>query len=448
MTARSATHTFTLAPALAADRTLSPTLYINQRVKEMWAAGEQVYHLGFGESRFPVHPKVREALIAHADAKSYLPTAGIPELRAAIADFYTKQMGVDARADQVFVAPGSKALLYAFQVALAGETLLPTPSWVSYAPQAHLHNRPVRYIPAGPSRGAGRRPDDDFRLNPDALRATLAESRHDQRILVLNSPSNPTGQMLDAALLEEIAHICRESNTLVLSDEIYALTAHGHQEHISISRFYPEGTVVLGGLSKHLSLGGWRLGAAIVPPGETGQQLLQAVVRVGGEIWSCVTAPVQYAALAAYADDPEILAYIAACTRLHAARTQHLWRGLSELDVSCARPDGGFYLFPDFDAWRKPLAARGIHTSDDLARHLLEEWRIATLPGTAFGVAAQELCLRLSTSYVDLESDAQAEALLARHRAGEDADALVQDHHPTLAGALANFRAFLASLHE
>ena len=440
MTLPSIPPTLTFAPALAADQTLSPTLYINQRVKEMWAAGEQVYHLGFGESRFPVHPKIAAALAAHAGAKSYLPTQGIPELRAAIADFYTKRMGVDATPDRVIVAPGSKALLYAFQAALAGDTILPTPSWVSYAPQAHLLNRPVLQIPASPA--------DEHRLTADALRQTLARSNHSQHILILNSPSNPTGQMLAPELLAEIADVCRATNTLVLSDEIYALTAHGHQPHVSISRYYPEGTVVLGGISKHLSLGGWRLGVAIVPAGEAGERMMAAVNKIGGEIWSCVAAPVQYAALTAYADDPEIDEYITECTRLHAARTQHIWRGLCDLDIPCARPDGGFYLYPNFDGWREPLAAKSIHTSDDLARHLLEKWRIATLPGTAFGAPPNELSLRLSSSYVDMESDEQAASLLARHRSGVDTETLVRDHHPSLAGALANFRGFLASLHE
>lgn len=434
------TQPFTLAPALAGDRALSPTLAINQRVKELWAAGETVYHLGFGESRFPVHPTVRAALIAHADAKSYLPTLGLPELRAAVADFYTKRMGVEATAERVIVAPGSKALLYAFQMALAGDTILPTPSWVSYAPQARLLNRLVLQIPAGPA--------DEHRLTADALLATLARSTEAQHILILNSPSNPTGQMLGTQLLAEIADVCRATSTLVLSDEIYAATAHGHTPHISMAHFYPEGTVVLGGLSKHLSLGGWRFGVAIAPTGPAGRQLLQAVAKIGGELWSCVAAPVQHAAIAAYADDPAIHDYVAACTRLHAARTHHLWRGLCELDIPCARPDGGFYLYPNFDGWREPLAAAGIHTSDDLARHLLEEWRIATLPGTAFGAPAAELSLRLSSSYVDMESDEQADALLARHIAGEDTDALIRTAHPGMAAALGQFRAFLASLHE
>ena len=161
--------------------------------------------------------------------------------------------------------------------------------------------------------------------------------------------------MHEPAALAEIAAICRQENVLVLSDEIYALTAYG-RDHVSICCYYPEGTVVLGGISKHLSLGGWRLGTAVVPPGETGRQLLQAVAKIGSELWSTPSAPIQVAAVTAYDDDPELAAYIDRCTRLHAVRTRYLWRGLSELDVQCPEPMGGFYLYPNFDHWRGPLA--------------------------------------------------------------------------------------------
>ena len=178
----------------------------------MWAAGETVYHLGFGESRFPPHPKILRALAANSARRSYLPTAGIPELRQAIADFHTRHWGRKVSADQVIVAPGSKALLFAFQLALAGPTILHTPSWVSYAPQARLLGRPVLRIPSSPH--------DDHRLDPARLKRLLRESGQGQRMLILNSPNNPTGQMLEPALLAEIAAVCRQENLLVLSDEI------------------------------------------------------------------------------------------------------------------------------------------------------------------------------------------------------------------------------------
>ena len=412
---------FSLSPSLGNSLAPSPTLYINERVRQIWAAGEAVYHLGFGESRFPAHPKIVAALVEHASRQSYLPSAGIPELRQAVADFHSRQLQVDVNADQVIVAPGSKALLFAFQMALAGATVLHTPSWVSYEPQSRLLNRPVLRIPASPL--------DGHRLQPERLQQLLRNSPHGQHLLILNSPSNPTGQMLEPPLLAEIADICRREQVLVLSDEIYGLTAFG-REHVSISSYYPEGTVVLGGKSKHLSLGGWRLGTAIVPPGEGGQRLLQAVVKIGSEVWSTASAPIQYAAITAYADDAELAAYIEKCTGLHAARTRYLWRGLCELDVPCAEPMGGFYLFPNFDHWRKSLTARGVDTSIDLARYLLDEWQIATLPGSDFGTPVTELSLRLSTSYVDLETDEKAAKMIKLADGSISDERLMRDFHP------------------
>ena len=403
----------------------------------MWAAGDNVYHLGFGESRFPVHPKIARALAENGARRSYLPGKGLPELRQAIAEFHTRQLQHDVSGDQVIVAPGSKALLFALQMALEGATILHTPSWVSYAAQARLVNRPTLRIPANPQ--------DGHRLDPASLKKLLRESEHDQHLLILNSPNNPTGQMLEPALLAEIAAICRQENVLVLSDEIYALTAFGG-DHVSISRYYPEGTVVLGGMSKHLSLGGWRMGTAIVPPAESGQQLLQAVAKVGSELWSSASAPIQYAALTAYSGDPELAAYIQKCTRLHAARTRFLWRGLCELDVPCAEPVGGFYLFPNFDHWRRPLAAKGVRTSNDLARFLLDTMQIATLPGTDFGAPGQELSLRLSTSYVDLETDAKATRMVELADGSISEERLLQDYHPGMNEVLHRFQTLLASL--
>ncbi len=427
---------FSLAPSLEDRLAPSPTLFINERVRQMWAQGQTVYHLGFGESRFPAHPKIVSALVEHASRQSYLPSAGLPELRQAVADFHSRQLGRDVKAEQVIVAPGSKALLFAFQMAVAGATVLHTPSWVSYEPQSRLFSRPVLRIPASPQ--------DGHHLHPDRLRLLLHNSPHGQHLLILNSPSNPTGQMLAPAHLEEIADICRRENVLVLSDEIYGLTAFG-QEHVSISRFYPEGTVVIGGKSKHLSLGGWRLGIAIVPPGENGQQLLQAAAKVGSELWSTASAPIQYAAITAYAEDADLAAYIRKCTALHAARTRFLWRGLCELDVPCAEPRGAFYLFPNFDQWRKQLSARGVHTSVDLARFLLEAFQIATLPGSDFGTPDSELSLRLSTSYVDLETDEKAAKMIEWSDSGIGEETLLRDHHPGMNEVLARLGSFLSS---
>lgn len=416
----------------------SATLRINERVKELWAQGETVYHFGFGESRFPVHPLLQCALQDNVHRKSYLPVQGLSELRTAIASYYSRTLEAEFEAQQVIVAPGSKALLFGLIMALDAELILPRPSWVSYGPQARLIGKPVHYIPSSIS--------DEYALTFDALDATLQKTDSDYKVMVINSPNNPTGLMFDPAFLQELAEYCRKNRIIVISDEIYGLVPHGRQAHRSLVSYYPEGTVVVGGLSKHLSLGGWRLGKAILPASQS--QLMQALISIGSEIWSTASAPIQYAAITAYSGHPDIEAYIAECAHLHRIRTQHIWSWLSELGIRCPQPQGGFYIMPDFNRWRKPLAKRGVHTSAQLSEFLLDAYRLASLPGVVFGVPNEELVVRLSTSFVDLETDQQAEEMLARWRKKKDANALIQTHHPTLRKGLQQFERLVVDLSQ
>jgi aspartate/methionine/tyrosine aminotransferase len=233
---------------------------------------------------------------------------------------------------------------------------------------------------------------------------------------------------------------------MVLSDEIYALTAHGPVPHVSVAHYYPEGTVVLGGLSKHLSLGGWRLGVAVLPAGRTGEALRRALQNIAGSIWSCVAAPIQYAALVAYSGDAEVDAYVDLCTRMHAIRTRYLYHRLIEAGIPCAEPNGAFYLFPNLSRWKKPLAAVGVKTSDDLAVYLLEKYELATLPASAFGCPARDLSLRLSSSYLDAGTDEKATALVEAFRADPDPQRFIENHHPRLREAATRLGEFVADL--
>lgn len=430
--------TLQLSPLLSKQLRPSATLLINEKVNQMWANGQTVYHLGFGESRMPVHPKIQAALRDNVHQKSYLAGQGLRQLREATADFYTRQMGISAEADQIMIGPGSKALLFALQMAMDAELILPTPSWVSYAPQAHLLGRPVTYIPSSI--------DSHYKLTIDALEQTLATASDAPKILLLNSPNNPTGRMFGEAQLRKLADYCRQRQITVLSDEIYGMTAHGSRPHVSIQQFYPEGTVVLGGLSKHLSLGGWRIGVAVLPATPAGKAMLQALRVIASETWSSAAAPIQYAAVAAYANDTDIIDYIKQCTQLHRSRTRHLWGWLIELGINCTEPEGGFYMVANFDRWREPLAQRGIVSSEALAHHLLDAYHIATLPGTAFGIRPQELSLRLSTSYLDMETDEAAGRLVATYQSGIDEETLTTKHLPMMNATVQQFGRFINAL--
>ncbi|HEY7126742.1 MAG TPA: aminotransferase class I/II-fold pyridoxal phosphate-dependent enzyme [Ktedonobacterales bacterium] len=432
--------------------TTSATLAMNETVAAKRAAGHTVIHLGFGEAPFPLHPLLKTALDEAATHTSYAPVQGIAPLRRAIADYLSRTRSLSLSAEGVIVAPGSKPLLYALLQVLDGDLLLPVPSWVSYAPQAHMAGKQV--LPVDTS------PEDHHRLTPDTLADAFSRAKQagaNPRLLLVNMPSNPTGSMLDRADVEAMTTWAREQGITIISDEIYAELAHGWHPHTSPAIFYPEGAIITGGLSKAFSAGGWRLGYAALPAGAAGRQVMAAVRAVASDIWSSATTPVQEAAAVAYSPNAELEQYVQRSARLHGHVTGRLYATLVSLGVRCPRPAGAFYLYPDFAPWRSALAARGIHTSADLARTLLEEWDIATLPGSEFCEQPEALRLRLATSLLHAEDH-----LSSQERAAtlwgllEQADTLPAEHPaagtplklPMLEQAQVRLSEFVASLGE
>lgn len=236
----------------------SPTLAINEAVAKRRAEGQDIIHLGFGEASFPLHPLLQTALTEAAKHTAYTPVPGIPTLREAVASYLTRTRQLTCSPEQIAVGPGRKPLLYALLQVLEGDLLLPVPSWVSYAPQAKLAGRKVIDVETDPT--------DHHRITPQKLTEALDAARTngtDPRILLVNTPSNPTGSMFTYDDAEAIACWAREAGITLISDEIYAELAHGWREHISPAYFYPEGTIVTGGLSKAFSAGGGRLAAGI-----------------------------------------------------------------------------------------------------------------------------------------------------------------------------------------
>src|SRR5947208_6191689 len=244
------------AQALATSATLS----MNEAVAKRRATGRETIHLGFGEASFPLHPLLATALAEAAKKTAYAPVLGIPKLRQTIAEYLARKRGLTFSSDQIIVAPGSKPLLYALMQILEGDLLLPVPSWVSYAPQARLAGRKVIGVETDSV--------DCHRLTPHALSQAMLQAHRDganPRILIVNSPSNPTGSMFEHTDVEALALWAREEGITIISDEIYAELAHGWCEHVSPASFYPDGCIVTGGLSKAFSSGGCRLGYAALP---------------------------------------------------------------------------------------------------------------------------------------------------------------------------------------
>jgi aspartate/methionine/tyrosine aminotransferase len=371
----------------------SPTLAINERVGHIRKQSHQILHMGFGQSPFPVYPTIQEALRTNADKNMYLPSAGLQELRSLARNYFSEKFGFYTAEFDAIIGPGSKELVFDVQLAVEGDLLLPVPSWVSYAPQASLTNDQLIKIHTSIA--------ENHHITADSLEKAIVAARLEGRNpkkLIINYPNNPSGLTISADRLEQIARVCKKYNILVISDEIYGLVNYQHN-HVSIARYYPEGTIVTTGLSKHLSLGGYRLGVALVPVGL--RTVFEAMICIASETWSAVSAPVQFAALKAFQEDPNLEEYIQTCTRIHCIISEYVRQTIVALDVHYPELHGAFYLYPSFDNFREKLNKRAVRSSEQLAGDLLDRFQIATLPGTAFGDDPEHLTLRLATCDFD-----------------------------------------------
>ena len=370
----------------------SATLAINERSNALIESGKKVYKLGFGQSPFPVPKIVVGALKDNAYQKDYLPVKGLYALRRAVANYHTQKFDLTIEAEDVLIGPGSKELLFLTQMIYQGELLLPQPSWVSYEPQAHLASKNYHWLKT--------ESNSNYMLDGITLDNYCSQKVNTPRILILNYPSNPTGNSLSAKQLKEIAAVARKHKILILSDEIYG-DVHHTGKHESIASYYPEGTIVSSGLSKWCGAGGWRLGTFVFP--KELRWLLDKMAVVASETFTTTSAPIQYAAVKAYEGGVEIEEYLSLSRLILKRIAQATSSILINNKIYHPNPEGGFYLMPDFNFYKKALNAKNIFTSHQLCEALLEETGVALLPLSAFGMPEDFLGARLS--YVDFDGE-------------------------------------------
>ena len=260
-------------------------LKFNEKIKSLQAAGEEIFHFGFGQSPFPVPAPFVKHLKETAGINSYLAVAGLPELREQIVEFHQEWDGVELSSSRLVVGPGSKELIYLVLAVYRGEVLLPAPAWTTYRPQARLAGHEPRLVP--------QTSHNNWKLRPEDLETSLKEVSQADRplLMILTNPGNPSGCVYTRAELESLAEVCRRHKIIVLSDEIYArLTYSG--SHVCMSEVYPEGTVLTSGFSKWSSAGGWRLGYAHFPASLA--RLREAVTSGASHTYSCAPANIQH----------------------------------------------------------------------------------------------------------------------------------------------------------
>ena len=370
----------------------SATLRINEDSNRLIQQGRDIIKLGLGQSPFPVPEVVTEALRKHAHEKDYLPVKGLYQLRETVAAYYQRRDGLPRTAEDVLVGPGSKELIFNLQMACEGDLLIPAPSWVSYAPQAQLLGRKVFHLPTTA--------ENQWRLEPTELDAFCELEPGRTRILILNYPSNPTGCSYDAQSLMALAEVARRHGIIVIADEIYAETTF-NGEHTSMAVYYPEGTVISSGLSKWCGAGGWRLGVMLLP--ETLKPLQDAMAVIASETFTSISAPTQYAACTAFSESAAVDAYLVASRAVLERVGLYMVKQLRQAGLELVEPVGGFYVLASFEQHRDTLVSRGITSAEILCTRLLDETGVAMLPGSDFGLPADQFYVRIA--YVDFRGD-------------------------------------------
>ena len=354
------------------------------RARALEATGRSVIHLEIGEPDFDTPANIREAAKRALDegATHYTPTVGIPELRAAIAADATARKGFAVTPDRVVVTPGGKPVMFFAILALIGdgdEVIYPDPGFPIYESMASYVGGKAVPCPV--------RQENGFRLDPSEL-ASLVTPR--TRLVILNSPANPTGGVSTREDLEQIAAVARDRDLVVLADEIYGRILY-EGEHVSIASLpgMAERTIVLDGFSKTYAMTGWRLGYGIVP-----EALITPFSRLIVNSVSCTNAATQWAGVEALTGPQDSVDAMVAEFR---ARRDLVVDGLNSIPgVTCLRPAGAFYAFPN-------IAGTGL-TGAELAEKLLKEGGVSVLAGTAFGhVGGDHLRLSYANSRPNLE---------------------------------------------
>ena len=352
----------------------SSTLRINEISKELENKGEKIFKFGFGQSPFEVPKDVVDELKNNAHQNKYLSMQGLSELRAIISKYSNTKNSQNYTAENIIIGPGTKELMFLLQLLFDGDILLPAPSWVSYAPQALLGRNKVHWITTTS--------ENNWFPTPEEIEKVILKNKDKNYLLFLNSPNNPSGQICNN--LKEISVIAKKYNILILSDEIYSELSFD-KNFRSISQFYPEKTIISTGLSKWCGAGGWRLGYFIIP--EALKELRDSLKVLASETFTSVSAPIQYAAIAAYSNNHD--EYINNSRFILKAVGEYVYENLKSNKININKPQGGFYLMPEF-------LIEKFSTAEEMCKNILEETGVALLPGSDFGLSKERMLARLS----------------------------------------------------
>jgi len=378
----------------------SATLAINELSQQLIKEGKEVFKFGLGQSPFPVPDIIVKELQKNAHQKDYLNVSGLIGLREEVANYHSNKNQYKYNAESVIIGPGSKELIFQTQLVLNCDLLLPSPSWVSYEPQAQILNKKVHWIKATA--------ETNWHLDPEELDKTCASLNSVNKLLILNSPNNPSGTT--HGNLKELANVAKKHNVIIIADEIYAeLDFTG--EYKSITHHYPEKTIVSSGLSKWCGAGGWRIGTLVFP--DELSYIRDSVRTVASETFTAVSAPIQYAAIKAYSEDHS--EYLENSRLILKMIGDYIYKELSSVGVICQKPQGGFYMICDFS--NVVNKTHEINNDKTLCQKILNDIGFAMLPGSDFGMEEDKLLSRIA--FVDFDGS-KALKMISKEKPSSD----------------------------
>lgn len=353
--------------------TPSQTLELNSKIARLRKEGKNIIALNSGEPDFNTPaPIIQAACQAMLDGKTkYTQTPGIPELREAIARKLLRENKVAYEADEILVSTGAKYALTNTFLTLCNpgdQVIIPTPCWVSYVEMVKLAGAVPVLIPV----------QEDNRLDLQALEAAITAKT---RVILINSPNNPTGAVYTEESLRAVARLALDHDLMLVTDEVYEKLIYGDTAHVSMASFSPEireRTITINAFSKAYAMTGWRLGYAAGP-----RSIIRGLSAIQGHTTSNATSFVQWAAIAALEScDREV----EVMRQAFQERRDYLYGRVNALPgVRCPFPDGAFYLFPDVtDLFGRRAEDRVIEDASALADYLLDEAGVALVPGGAF----------------------------------------------------------------
>ncbi|NPC92830.1 pyridoxal phosphate-dependent aminotransferase [Bacillus sp. WMMC1349] len=373
--------------------TPSATLAITAKAKELKAAGHDVIGLGAGEPDFNTPKHIIEAAVRSMNEghTKYTPSSGLAALKESIIEKFKRDQQIEYSQSEIIVCTGAKHALYTlFQVLLdeGDEVIIPTPYWVSYPEQVKLAGGHPVFV-----EGLEK---NNFKISSEQLESAVTDKT---KAVIINSPSNPTGMMYTKEELQALGEVCLRRNILIISDEIYEKLIYGEKKHVSIAQLssqLKEQTIIINGVSKSHSMTGWRIGYAA-----GNQTVIKAMTNLASHSTSNPTSIAQYGAIAAYNGPFEPVEEMRKAFEERLDRVYQLLVNIPGL--TCVKPEGAFYLFPNA---KKAAAACGFTEVDQFAEALLEEEKVAIVPGSGFG-APDNIRLSYATSLPLLEEAIQ-----------------------------------------